>query len=223
MSRRRRLVDFGCGNGGSLRGYEQAGFEVVGVDILPQPNLAHEFVQMDAVEFMDRYGADFDVWTGSPPCQRWSRMSKSRPGLVSTYPDLITPWRNRMRASGKLWVLENVVGSPLEDPMTLCGLSFGKEMYRHRWFQSNAPLLPPYHPPHVVPASKAGHWVPGTFFSVAGHCAPMWKAREVMDIDWMCREDLVEAIPPYFAKHVGDQLMWSLEGAWPSTPSTTVR
>jgi hypothetical protein len=31
----------------------------------------------------------------------------------------------------------------------------------------------------------------------------MWLARQVMEIDWMNRGELAEAIPPYFTEFIG--------------------
>ncbi|MCT6971865.1 hypothetical protein, partial [Salmonella enterica] len=83
--------------------------------------------------------------------------------------------------------------------------------YRHRVFESNVFLWQPDHPRHVVKASKAGHWEPGTYISVSGNCSPIALAREVMDIDWMNRNELGESIPPYFTEHIGQQLLDHLE------------
>jgi DNA (cytosine-5)-methyltransferase 1 len=82
---------------------------------------------------------------------------------------------------------------------------FGLELYRHRLFESNIHLNVPLHPEHVKPASKAGHWKPGTVMSISGHIAPIAKAREVMGIDWCNREELAEAIPPAYTEFIGSQ------------------
>jgi DNA (cytosine-5)-methyltransferase 1 len=87
-------------------------------------------------------------------------------------------------------------------------MMFGRELYRHRWFEASFPLRAPgHHPRHDKPASRAGHWEPGTVISVAGNCSPVALAREVMDIGWSTRDELREAIPPYFTEYLGSQLL----------------
>ncbi len=182
-------------------GYYKAGFDVVGVDINPQPRYPFKFIQADAMTF-DLSG--FDVIHASPPCQRYSHMSSCRPGLDAGYPDLIAALRQRLEDIP--YVIENVEGAPLRDAVMLCGQMFGLELYRHRWFESNQFLIAPDHPVHIVPASKAGHWREGTIMSVAGHVAPVSKARHIMGIDWMTRDELTESIPPVYTQFVGAQL-----------------
>jgi len=193
-------------------GYAKAGFDVIGVDDQPQPHYPFQFFQGDALKWLtDRrwewWGRKPAAVHASPPCQYWSAMSNCRPGLASKYPELIEPTRELLQETGLPWVIENVEGSPLIDPITLCGHMFGLELYRHRLFESNVRLIEPLHPKHVKPASKAGHWTPGTIMSVSGHVAPIALAREVMGIDWMNRDELVESIPPSYAEYVGRQLM----------------
>lgn len=196
-------------------GYWRAGFEVWGVDIEPQPNYPFAVLRHDALAVLD--GATpidvtwFDAIHASPPCQPDSAMSSCRPGLAETYARLIEPLRVRLIETGLPYVIENVVGAALINPITLCGTMFGLELYRHRLFESNVFLTEPEHHEHTVPASKAGHWKPGTIMSVAGHVAPMAKAREVMGIDWTTREELVEAIPPAYSEFVGKQLLAYVE------------
>lgn len=202
-----RLLDLFCGAGGAAMGYHRAGFEVVGVDIEPQPNYPFEFHQADAMTFPLR---GFDVVHASPPCQRYSSMSACRPGLKRSYPDLIGPIRQRMSAVRRMYVIENVVGAPLLNPVLLCGQMFGLELYRHRLFEVSGDVQPPPHPIHTLLASKAGHWTPGTIISVAGHCAPMAQARKAMGIDWMRRDELTESIPPAYTEFIGRQLMAAL-------------
>lgn len=207
---RPRLLDLFCCAGGASKGYHDAGFEVIGVDLSPQPNYPFAFVQADAIAYAYRWGHLFDVIAASPPCQGYSRMSNCRPGLADSYPRLVEPVREMLTDLGKPYVIENVPGAPLKDPITLCGAMFGKPIYRHRLFESNIPITAPTHPAHTVRASKAGHWKPGTYISVSGNCAPVAMARAAMEIDWTTREELGEAIPPYFTRHIGRQLMASL-------------
>lgn len=198
------LLDLYCGAGGAAMGYSRAGYQVIGVDIKPQKNYPFEFHQCDALAYLDWACGDFfDVIHASPPCQRYSKMSNCRPGLADGYPDLIGPTRERLERLGVPYIIENVEGAPLVDPVMLCPQMFGRELYRHRLFETNFPLEQPAHPPHIKPASKAGHWKPGTVMSIAGHIAPIAMARELMGIDWTTREELAEAIPPYFTEYIG--------------------
>jgi DNA (cytosine-5)-methyltransferase 1 len=207
------LLDIYCGAGGAGAGYHRAGFRVIGIDIAPQPNYPFEFIQCDALGYLEVLAAmryeHFDAIHASPPCQFYSAMSKCRPGLADGYPDLIGPTRELLHRIGLPYVIENVplARDWMRDPIELCGTMFGYELYRHRLFESNFPLYAPLHPAHVKPASKAGHWRPGTIMSVAGHCAPVALAREIMDIDWTTRDELAEAIPPYYTSYVGGQLL----------------
>lgn len=214
------MLDLFCGAGGAGVGYHRAGFDVVGVDLHPQKNYPLMFVQDDALGYLERLigrgvrsGRAFNAIHASPPCQRYSAMSKCRPEIAEKYPDLVDPIRELLIQTGLPYVIENVPGSPLRNPITLCGQMFGLELYRHRLFESNIPLAAPDHPKHVVPASKAGHWKPGTIMSISGHVSPMWKAREVMGIDWCTRDELAEAIPPHYTAHIGRQLLAAIEVA----------
>jgi DNA (cytosine-5)-methyltransferase 1 len=208
------VYDLGCGIGGASGGYDrvlrrmygEGGYRIVGVDIEPQPHYQHEFVLADMLDIPVAELAKAALNHLSAPCQRWSKMTRCRPGLAATYPDLITPMRPRLVASGVPYVIENVEGAPLRDPVWLCGTMFGRdELYRHRGFETGNGLAVPQpgHPEHVLRGSRAGHWVPGTAMSLAGHVAPISKARELMDIGWYVpRESLMEAIPPYMTEYV---------------------
>lgn len=211
MTAKPRLLDAYCCAGGASMGYHQAGFDVVGVDIEPQKNYPFEFHQGDAIEFIHENGHEFDAIHASPPCQHDSRMSNCRPGLAETYPDLIAPTRAALEATGLPYVIENVEGSSVRPDITLCAYAMGRMLYRHRLFESNRILWAPKHQPHDIPASKAGHWRPGTIMSVSGHIAPVAHARAIMEIDWTNRHELAESIPPYYSRHIGAQLLAQLQ------------
>jgi len=155
------LLDLYCGLGGASRGYERAGFRVVGVDIEPQPDYGprFEFVQADAIESLSRLLdggrvgghalSEFDAIHASPPCQRYTAMGRMA-NTRDDNPDLVEPTRALLRAWGGPYVIENVEGAPLRDPLVLmCGTMFGLgceangrwyELQRHRLFESNVNL-----------------------------------------------------------------------------------
>lgn len=198
-------------------GYYRAGFDVEGLDLARQPRYPFPFSMGEAISELDRLaglgliGTRYAAVHASPPCQGYSNMSACRPGLADKYPRLIEPVRERLDELGVPYVIENVLGAPLKNPVELCGQMFGLELYRHRLFESNVPLAAPDHPEHVIPASRAGHWKPGTIMSVAGHAYPVAKAREAMGIDWMTRDELAEAIPPAYTEWIGGQLLAHIE------------
>lgn len=190
-------------------GYHRAGFEVVGVDTKPQPHYPFEFHQADALTFPLE---GFDVIHASPPCQKFSAMSRSNPGVADKYPDLIEPIRMRLIGVGVPYIIENVVGSPLLNATMLCGQMFGLDLFRHRLFEANFGLPFLLHSHSKVGSSAGqsaenGGWKPGRIISVAGNCAPIREARRAMGIDWMDRHELAEAIPPAYTEFIGRQLM----------------
>lgn len=212
------LLDLFCGAGGAAVGYNRAGFEVAGVDIKPQPRYPFEFIRADALEFVQDHSHEFDAIHASPPCQGYSDMSNCRPGLAGQYERLVDDVRRVLAAAKLPWVIENVVGAPLAGAsdlfgnhgVMLCGQMFGLSLYRHRVFETSFAIPQPRHPKHIIPASKAGHWKPGTIISVCGNCAPIAIAREAMGIDWTNRDGLSEAIPPAYTEWIGRQLMAAL-------------
>jgi DNA (cytosine-5)-methyltransferase 1 len=229
-----KLLDGCCGAGGAARGYATAGFEVHGADA--NPKLARDYLKSGAVTFTRAdilvllggldFIRQFSVVHVSPPCQHYSQMARCRPGLAATYPDLIGPVRELLERSGVPYVIENVGAARpwLKDPVTLCGVMFGRPVYRHRLFEAgngitlHPPVMQPgctddVRPnrecgwPHPVPAAKAGHWKPGMYVSVAGH-ERKEPVRAAMGIDWVSdREAVKEAVAPYMTEYIGRQVM----------------
>jgi DNA (cytosine-5)-methyltransferase 1 len=240
---RPRLLDLFCGAGGASVGYARAGFDVVGVDLAPQPNYPFEFVQLDATAMTrDRLAkcwhedyrrsalpgmsqaclGRFDVVHASPPCQRWSDLAK-RNGNADDWPDLVAPVREMLKATGLPYVIENVEGAPLHDPLMLCGTMFPElRVIRHRLFESNVPLTaPPHKTPHPLVFThdkrKAhfGQLDQDTAFvqvTGGGNCTVANK-RDAMGVPWMTGAEANEAIPPAFTEHIGRQLIEALEAA----------
>ena len=193
-----KAIDLYCCAGGASAGLVRAGFDVVGVDIEPQPHYPFKFIQGDALT-VPLEGYDF-IWA-SPPCQRYSKAQKI---MGKEHPDLVAPTRERLKESGAQWAIENVVGAPLVDPITLCGTMFGLKVYRHRWFECSFPVDEPPHPEHVAPLRKMGRKPqPGDFMHIVGNFSGVKQAREAMDIPWMPRDKLREAIPPAYAEYIG--------------------
>ena len=219
-----RLLDLFSGAGGSAVGYSRAGFEVVGVDHVFQPNYPFEFFEADATRLDDRWveAMRFDAIHASPPCQAFT--AYKRTGNVGEYPDLIEPIRELLRQTGLPYVIENVEGAPLEDPVTLCGSMFDLDVQRHRLFESNWNLEPPWQPcrhklwaPDRFPGGRSKErtgssqgLVRGTI-EIGSWDIPLARQQEAMGIAWMTLEELSEAIPPTYTKLIGHQLMAHLK------------
>jgi DNA (cytosine-5)-methyltransferase 1 len=225
---RPRLLDLFCGAGGAAVGYHRAGFEVVGVDVAPQPRYPFEFHQADAMTFpLD----GFDVIHASPPCQAFTSlraMHNARP-----HADLLTPTRGRLVGWGGPYVIENVPGAPVRDPIMLCGSMFGlgvedAELRRHRLFEVNPPLL-------LTP--RCQHGTRDTIGIYGGHVRnrrrtigiygegvrdsvrkfdkgvpdfTIEQGREAMGITWMTTAELSQAIPPAYTEFIGLELLRAL-------------
>jgi DNA (cytosine-5)-methyltransferase 1 len=206
-----RILDLFCGAGGASMGYYRAGFEVVGVDIKPQPRYPFEFMQFDAIEFLKKWPslvARYDAIHASPPCQAYTRARKLQGNI---HPELLVPVRAELRKSGLPFVIENVPGAPLECPIELCGQMFGLGVERHRLFEVNFNIdFPPLHM-HSKPVAKMGRPArDGEIIQVVGHFSGVPQARVAMGIDWMNRGELAQAIPPSYTEWIGRQLITSL-------------
>jgi DNA (cytosine-5)-methyltransferase 1 len=207
-----RLLDLYCKAGGASKGYRLAGFEVVGVDIKKQKRYPYEFIQADCLELMKDmdFLKSFDVITASPPCQTHSitQHLRNAQGKSTDKVDLIPQTREALIASGKPYVIENVPGAPLINPIQMCGSYFGLKVRRHRRFESNLPIVgsPCDHKNQGKPVGIYGSMrdeIPG-----GGHTAKsIEQAREAMGIDWMIWGELVEAIPPVYTETIGKQIL----------------
>lgn len=197
-----KLLDLFCCAGGASAGYAQAGFDVYGVDVEPQPNYPFPFCRADAMTF-DLRG--FDVVAASPPCQKYSNAQRI---MNNDHPDYIAPLRMRLRAAGVSYVIENVVGAPLINPVELCGAMFGLRTYRHRLFECSFPVAALPHHKHTVPLCKMGRPVQdGEFMHIVGNFSGVQLARDIMGTPWMVRDELREAIPPAYSEYIGRAAM----------------
>jgi DNA (cytosine-5)-methyltransferase 1 len=221
-----RILDLFCGAGGAAMGYARAGFEVVGVDIKPQPNYPFEFHQANAFAFFDASESlPFDAFHASPPCQAFTAYRRKGHGVGGGYPDLVDAVRARFDDLGLPYVIENVPGAPLENPIQLCGSSFGLDVRRHRLFESNVPLMAPpcahgWQTPRFPQATNRTNL--RRTVEVGVWRIPLEVQQQAMGIDWMTREELSEAIPPAYTEHIGAQLMAHLARSEPMpAPATT--
>jgi len=200
-----RALDLFCCAGGASRGLEQAGFVVEGVDIEDQPEYPGTFVQADALTY-PLHGYSL-IWA-SPPCQAFTAY-KRRPGHVAAKDNLIPAVRARLRASGIPYIIENVVGAPLENPRRLCGSMFGLDVQRHRIFEASFPL-PEMACRHDVwtpryPGATNRAKLSRKTVEVGVYRIPLSTQRKAMGIEWMSLAKLSQAIPPAYAEWLGLQ------------------
>lgn len=196
-----RALDLFCGAGGASAGLAAAGFDVVGVDIAPQPHYPFEFRQADALCF-DLSGFAF-VWA-SPPCQAFTAYRR-RGGHVAPRPNLIPAMRERLEAWGGPYVIENVEGAKehMRDPVRLCGSSFGLDVRRHRLFECTFPVAPPpcehaRQTPRFPQATNRKN--PRCTVEIGVWRIPLQVQQQAMEIDWMPLRALSQAIPPAYSE-----------------------
>jgi DNA (cytosine-5)-methyltransferase 1 len=227
---RPRLLDLFCGAGGAAMGYHRAGFDVVGVDIKPQPRYPFTFIQADALAALTTWNlAPFAAIHASPPCQAYSATKTiwNNPGK---HPELVELVRDGLIASGLPWVMENVPGAPLSAHVILCGSAFGLvheqwELRRHRLFelwgffclspqcQHGGPVLGVYggHA-HDRRRVLGVYGNGGTNREPRGAKATIRQAKAIMGIDWMTTAEISQAIPPAYTEYVGAFLMEAIGG-----------
>ena len=201
-----KLLDLCCKAGGTSKGYKDAGFDVIGVDTVSQPNYPFEFRLGDGLEFLSKYGQDFDLISVSPPCQKYSKSATQWRKEGKEYPDLISPFRRLLIKLGKPYVIENVPGAPLINPIFLNGYMFGILVHRPRYFECSFPVKQP----NILTSSpkpiKMGRPVKdGDIIQPVGHFSGVEYARKQMEISWMNQEELSQAIPPVYTKYIGEQ------------------
>lgn len=207
-------LDLFCGAGGAAMGLHRAGFDVVGIDVEPQPRYPFEFVQGDALRQPVRLD-DFDFIWASPPCQAHTSMKYM--WNAKEHADLIGPTRNLLQHSGVLFVIENVPGAPLRTSIRLCGGSFGlgahcddgkyRQLARHRHFETTFPVLAPSCACNGV--EKLGIY--GGLGGAANRTPPykygfkanVREARLALEMPWATTDGLCQAIPPAYSEFIG--------------------
>lgn len=200
-----RLLDLFCGAGGAAMGYHRAGFNaIVGVDHLPQKHYPFAFILGDALEYVREHGHDFDAIHASPPCQRYSSMSKKR----NDHADLYNPTRAALSKTGLPYVIENVIGAPYAHGLVLCGSMFGLVVRRHRNFETSWLILQ---------SLRCNHAAQGRPITVTGHSGGRprphsWKGHRpdwprIMGMEWATPDEVTQAVPPAYTEFIGKQLL----------------
>lgn len=194
-------------------GLYRAGFDVIGVDIKKQPRYPFNFVQADALAPPFDLSR-FDLIWASPPCQAYSVASNNERSKGRKYPDLVAPVRGLLQKTDILYAIENVPGAPLIHPTKLRGTMFhGLKVIRERWFETSWFMMQP-----LQVAEPRGLLVKHGYVSVAGNGTQGWAykqglrwlvadMRTAMNIDWMTRGELSQAIPPAYSEYIGKWAM----------------
>jgi DNA (cytosine-5)-methyltransferase 1 len=207
-----KILDLFCGAGGAAVGYEMAGFEVIGVDHVDQPNYPYDFIRGDALtvlSLMDLRAGEYDAIHASPPCQTYANVTAWR-GNQDNHPDLLPPTREALKATGLPWVIENVPEAPLRPDLLLCGSQFGLRVRRHRAFETSwraYSLLPPCHHRGLLPFIHKGERA----------------YADALGCEWMTKLEARQAIPPAFTHHVGEQLAQHIATLTIPDPPTSPR
>lgn len=195
-----RLLDLFCGAGGCSVGYHRAGFdEIVGVDINPQPRYPFQFVQDDAFHYLAEHYGEFDAIHASPPCQGYSKALRH---MAHYKPMMIVDLRQKLFNTRKPYVIENVIGAPLLDPVLVCGTGLGLPVRRHRLFECSFPVTGTvcYHKSRTINPHRASSR------AKIGY-APERQWAIAMGVDWMQKAEARQAIPPTYTEFIGKQLI----------------
>lgn len=224
---RPKLLDLFSGAGGCSYGYYLAGFDVTAVDIIQQDDHPGSglyafpgmiFVRADAINYGTEFAHEFHAVHASPPCQAHSALRHLHPD--KDYECFLERTRSILERLSCPWVIENVPGAPLINPVMICGSFFGLRVRRHRLFESNMPLR----------GTACKHKEQGRPIDVSGtggrrinrrkddHGGNTMKPRNIvearmaMGVDWMRRYELSQSIPPAYTEFIGKQLMEHIRG-----------
>ena len=212
-----RILDLFCKAGGASVGMNRAfpSAQIIGVDIEPQPNYPFEFIQGDALTFpVD----EFDFIWASPPCQAHTSLKRS-----AWDKDLIPETRSLLLSSNRPYIIENVVGAPLINPIVLCGSYFnlktadGSQLRRHRQFECSFPVgksVPCSH--SNVTIGLFGNKARNTALEKRHYSKPketrgsppkgilftLKDAQDAMETPWMTMREMSQAIPPAYSEYL---------------------
>lgn len=227
------VLDLFCCAGGAARGYQRAGFRVVGVDITPRPNYCgDEFRLRDAVGFLKgRIDAGMTVGYyslihASPPCQERSTLTQGTNranGWGREHVQLVPAVRELLELSGVPYVIEQPTGHgglirrDLTLRMDMFPIGEPPWVQRHRDFEIHGfAVEQPKHRKHrgYVRGMRHGVYRDGPYVAAYGNGggkATIAEMQHALGIDWTdVREELTEAIPPAYTEHIGRAAMAQL-------------
>lgn len=245
---RPKLLDLFCCEGGASAGYRRAGYDVYGVDLFEeftQRRYPFPSVRMDALAALGALLAgkplvfthpdgvmqtlllsDFAAVHASPPCQHASAGTRAmRSRGDKRHPQLIAPTRELLRATGLPYIIENVEGADLVDPVMLCWSMFYEagtvenedgvplRMERHRLFESNVLLMVPdqcRHPRDVQVAGSYGgarRTIAGAKERSGGYVPSKAVQQRLLGVDWMTERGMYQCLPPVYTEHLGGHLL----------------
>lgn len=221
------LLDLYCCEGAASIGYHRAGFKVTGVDIVAKYRKRYPYVfeHGDAIEYVSKYGHLYDAIHASPPCQEYSVTKVTH---NKQHPDLLAPTRDALIATGKPYVIENVVGArhQMLDPIRLCGCTFNLgavdvdgtplRLMRRRMFESNIPLVDNGPCSHDTSIQVGGVYGGGS--NDRSHAKnvrrggytpskPIRAALLGLEPDDFTLNGLSQALPPVYTEFIGKQIM----------------
>lgn len=211
-----KLLDLFCGAGGAGEGYRRAGFDVTGIDINPQTHYrAGHFIQADALDYLAHHGHEFDAVHASPPCQPHSglRGLNQAQGHDTDWSslDLIAETRALLEAFALPYVIENVPGAPLVAPIVLDGSMFSLGVWKRRLFETSWPITQPVSGGMVLVTEHPAY---SLVFGANSGPQKHWRGSRrtedwqiAMDIHWMTRAELAQAIPPAYTEWIGNQMI----------------
>lgn len=225
-------LDLYCGGGGTALGLQQAGFDVVGVDVNPRHSRVYpaDLIQGDALRPpVDLKKFDF-IWA-SPPCQKFTTGLTKRIRR-ELHANLVAPTISMLRAAGVLYCVENVPPAkrlaPMRADVVLTGPMVGlPRIERRRIFEVNFPIPKPpvvsstpedWNRGYMVTITKSlcapSHYYRRIKMGIPGR-VPVREAREVMGIPPdlpMTASQVGEAVPPPYAKWIGERAMEYIMG-----------
>lgn len=187
-----------------------AGFDIIGIDINPQPNYPFEFFQLDMKTLTAYHIEQFDMIWASPPCQLFSIASNLRnaQGSKSSELNLIPLTRSLLNSFKGPFIIENVPGAPLKNPIQLCGSAFNLSVRRHRIFESNIPLQGTncFHKRQGTPVGVY-HTMNDSIPFGGTTAKTLIEGQYAMGISWMNWKELTQAIPPAYSEYLGLQVL----------------